>query len=166
MPRRGTSPGEYAARRHDPRDRIGSLSRPGPFPPSLGHVLIVLAIVSLILAALALDDTVGRNPRGGMRGDDGLVPLVLRIERYLEAHEVDGVTMDWRYQVDAAEEIRQTVVCQLLASVELYRIGPSAHELRQIRDHADFLIGRLDRIRSHGPFDGMLAYSLLAAFEV
>lgn len=121
----------------------------------------------MILAAAALTDTRGRwPPRGLPPGDDPLAPLVLRIERYLQAHEVNGVTMDWRYQVDPAEEIRQTVVCQLLACAELYRIRPTPRLLGEIHAHADFLIGRLDRIRSHRPFDGMLAYGLLAAYEV
>ena len=150
-----------AALYHPPVDQ------PRPFAPHRGHALLALAIVGVILAAVALTDTMRRNgPRGGPPGDDALAPLVLRIERYLQDHEVEGVTMDWRYQVDPAEEIRQTVVCQLLAATELYRIRPTARLVRAIRDHADFLIGRLDQIRSHGPFDGMLAYSLLAAFEV
>ncbi len=140
---------------------------PRAHPPRRNHALLPLAIGVLILAAAALSDTKGRwPPRSQPPADDPLGPLVLRIEQYLEAHEANGVTMDWRYRVDPAEEIRQTVVCQLLAGAELYRIRPTPPLLREIRNHADFMIGRLDQIRSHGPFDGMLAYSLLAAYEV
>ena len=32
--------------------------------------------------------------------------------------------------------------------------------------HADFLLGRLNDVRSFTPFDGMLAYSLLGAYEI
>ena len=97
---------------------------------------------------------------------DPLVPLVRRMERYLRRNEADGVTMDWRYQVSPSEEIRQTVVCQLLAYVELDRIMPRPSLRNEVVRHADFLIARLDEIRSHTPFDGMLAYSLLAAYEI
>jgi hypothetical protein len=79
---------------------------------------------------------------------------------------VDGVTMDWRYSVIPSEEIRQTVVCQLLAYVELARLDPRARLRVEIVRHAEFLLGRLEEVRSYGPFDGMLAYSLLGAYEI
>ncbi len=97
--------------------------------------------------------------------DDPLAPLVQRMDRYLQLNEVDGVTMDWRYSVSPSEEIRQTVVCQLLAYVELYRLQPRTRLRVEIVRHADFMLGRLEEIRSHSPFDGMLAYSLLGAYE-
>jgi hypothetical protein len=87
------------------------------------------------------------------------------MDRYLQANEVDGVTMDWRYQVSPSEEIRQTVVCQLLAYIELYRLTGMARIRTDIVEHADFMIGRLADIRSYTPFDGMLAYALLGAYE-
>jgi len=86
------------------------------------------------------------------------------MDRYLRLNEVDGVTMDWRYQVSPSEEIRQSVVCQLLAYVELERLRDRPRLRREVTNHADFLIGRLEDIRSHTPFDGMLAQSLLAAY--
>lgn len=97
--------------------------------------------------------------------DDAVAPLVVRMDRYLQQHEVDGVTMDWRYDVSPSEEIRQTVVCQLLAYVELYRLQPRQRLRDDIVQHADFMIGRLADIRSYTPFDGMLAYALLGAYE-
>jgi hypothetical protein len=87
------------------------------------------------------------------------------MDRYLRQHRENGVTMDWRYDVSPSEEIRQTVVCQLLAYVELERLLSKRRLREEIVAHADFLIGRLEEIRSHTPFDGMLAYSLLAAHE-
>jgi flagellar hook capping protein FlgD len=102
-------------------------------------------------------------PRGTPR--DALGPLIRRMERYLRHHEENGVTMDWRYQVSPSEEIRQSVVCQLLAYVELSRMRPQPRLRRETVGHADFLLGRLEEVRSHTPFDGMLAYSLLAAYE-
>ncbi len=98
--------------------------------------------------------------------DDPLLPMVRRIDHYLQEFQVDGVTMDWRYSVIPSEEIRQTVVCQLLAYVELARLDPRTRLRVEIVRHADFLLGRLAEIRSYGPFDGMLAYSLLGAYEI
>jgi len=97
---------------------------------------------------------------------DPLAPMLRRIDDYLQQHEVDGVTMDWRYSVIPSEEIRQTVVCQLLAYVELARLDPRERLRVEIERHADFLISRMDSIRSHTPFDGMLAYALLGAYEI
>jgi hypothetical protein len=57
------------------------------------------------------------------------------------------------------------VVCQVLAYAELYRLAPRPRLRLEVMEHADFLLGRLEEIRSHTPFDGMLAYSLLAAHE-
>src|SRR5258705_2658783 len=85
--------------------------------------------------------------------DDPLAPMLRRMDDYLQVFEVDGVTMDWRYSVIPSEEIRQTVVCQLLAYVELSRLDPRARLRVEILHHADFLLGRLQEIRSFAPFD-------------
>ena len=98
--------------------------------------------------------------------EDPLAPMVRRTDDYLQQFEVEGVTMDWRYSVIPSEEIRQTVVCQLLAYVELSRLDPRPRLRTEIIQHADFLLGRIDSIRSYTPFDGMLAYSLLGAYEI
>ena len=97
---------------------------------------------------------------------DPLAPMLRRIDDYLQVFEVDGVTMDWRYSVIPSEEIRQSVVCQLLAYVELSRLDPRSRLRIEVTRHADFLIGRLDSVRSYTPFDGMLAHSLLGAYEI
>src|SRR5215471_11447558 len=92
---------------------------------------------------------------------DPLAPMLRRIDDYLQKFEVDGVTMDWRYSVIPSEEIRQSVVCQLLSYVELSRLDPRSRLRIEVTRHADFLLSRVDSIRSYTPFDGMLAYSLL-----
>jgi hypothetical protein len=104
--------------------------------------------------------------QGGPGWEDPLSPMIRRIDHYLQEFQVDGVTMDWCYSVIPSEEIRQTVVCQLLAYVELARLEPRTRLRVEIVRHADFLLGRLDEVRSFGPFDGMLAYSLLGAYEI
>src|SRR5262245_7348652 len=98
--------------------------------------------------------------------EDPLAPMLRRIDAYLQVFQANGVTMDWRYSVIPSEEIRQTVVCQLLAYVELSRLDSRSRLRIEITRHADFLLRRLDSIRSHTPFDGMLAYSLLGAYEI
>ncbi len=96
---------------------------------------------------------------------DLALPLFQRMEQYLRENEVDGVTMDWRYSVSPSEEVRQTVVCQILGYAELYGMHPTAGVRCEIVRHADFLLARLDSVRSHTPFDGMLGYCMLAAYD-
>lgn len=117
--------------------------------------------------ALALLALLAAGPARAQGWQDPLAPMLRRIDAYLQLNQqAGGVTMDWRYSVSPSEEIRQTVVCQLLAYVELYRLDPRPRLRVEIVRHADFMIGRLDEIRSHTPFDGMLAYSLLGAWDV
>jgi hypothetical protein len=123
-------------------------------------ILASLLSVAGLLAAASAPDVAQAAPH-----DDPLPAMVRRIDRYLRRNEVDGVTMDWRYSVSPSEEIRQTVVCQVLAYVELYRLHPTSPLRKEVVEHADFMLGRLNDIRSHTPFDGMLAYSLFAAWE-
>ena len=120
------------------------------------------ALAALALVAAGL---LSASPTHADPWVDPLAPIVRRMDRYLQLSQVDGVSMDWRYSVSPSEEIRQTVVCQVLAYVELYRLFPRARLRIEIVRHADFMIGRLADIRSHTPFDGMLGYSLLAAYE-
>jgi len=96
---------------------------------ALGRRGLTMAVVvaCLILApsssgASARDASPAVRAQGGW--EDPLAPMVRRTDDYLQQFEVDGVTMDWRYSVIPSEEIRQTVVCQLLAYVELARLDP------------------------------------------
>lgn len=121
-----------------------------------------MAALALFAAAL-----LAAGPAGAQGWQDPLAPMLRRMDAYLQLNQQEGgVTMDWRYSVSPSEEIRQTVVCQLLAYVELYRLDPRPRLRVEIVRHADFMIGRLAEIRSHTPFDGMLAYSLLGAWDV
>lgn len=116
-----------------------------------------LALLTILVAASVVPSV--------RAADDPLLPMVRRLDRYLQEFQQEGgVTMDWRYSVSPSEEIRQTVVCQTLAYVELYRLEPRARLRLEIERHADFMLGRLAEIRSHSPFDGMLAHALLAAY--
>jgi hypothetical protein len=120
-----------------------------------------MALLAAALAALVA------APAGAQAWQDPLAPMLRRMDAYLQLNQqAGGVTMDWRYSVSPSEEIRQTVVCQLLAYVELYRLDPRPRLRVEVVRHADFMIGRLAEIRSHSPFDGMLAYSLLGAWDV
>ncbi|HEY6866131.1 MAG TPA: hypothetical protein VI792_02675 [Candidatus Eisenbacteria bacterium] len=132
-----------------------------------GGILVALAGAGLLAAALACGRA-GPAGRGPERADagDALVPLLYRMDLYFQRHEREGVAMDWRYRVDPAEETRQTVVCQLLGYAEIDRVLPTRRTEREITDRADFLVRHLDAIRSHTAFDGLLAYGLLAAYEV
>ena len=138
------------------------MSRPG-WLTGRARVIVALGVAAILITLAAFAVPLISKP---WRHHDALIPLLGRIDAAIQLREAEGVAMDWRYQISPSEEIRQTVICQLLAYVELYRIHPNARMLRDIRDRADFLIRRLDAIRSGTPFDGMLAYSLLAAHEV
>jgi hypothetical protein len=138
-------------------------------------VVALNCLASPLFAARAAAGQPGSPPRSAappaMRPltsawDDPLAPMLRRIDDYLQTFEADGVTMDWRYSVIPSEEIRQTVVCQLLAYVELARHDSRTRLRVEIVRHADFLIGRLSEIRANAPFDGMLAYALLGAYEI
>ncbi len=118
-------------------------------------------------AAIALLLALAAVPACAQAWEDPLAPMLRRVDAYLQLNQQEGgVTMDWRYSVSASEEIRQTVVCQVLAYVELYRLDPRPRLRVEIVRHADFMLGRLNEIRSFTPFDGMLAHALLGAYEV
>ena len=102
--------------------------------------------------------------QAGSAARDPLVPLIHRMNRYFEGHTLDGVTLDSRYDINPSETIRMSVVCQLLGYTELYKTHASRRFRRHIVEHADYLIPRLTDISSGTPFDGMLCYSLLAAY--
>jgi hypothetical protein len=102
-------------------------------------------------------------PAVGSDGDP-LVPMLQRIHGFFHSHEVDGVTMDSRYPINPSEAIRMGVVSQLLGYTELAKMRSGVFR-SEILAHGNFLVAKLDSVRSGTPFDGMLAYSLLQAFE-
>ena len=141
-PREGSA---TAARRQAPRARFALL---------------------LACAALVLPPTASARPSSETPPGDPLLPLVHRMDVYFQGHEVDGVTMDSRYDINPSEAIRMSVVCQALGYAELCKHHPSARFRREVADRADYLIAHLDLIRSMTPFDGMLGYGLLEAYAV
>ena len=96
---------------------------------------------------------------------DPIIPAVRRIDQYFQRHEVNGLVLDSRYVINATEAARLSVVPQLLAYAELYRLSPLRRLRRDIAERADFLLDRSAEFRSHSVFDGMLAYAFLEAFE-
>lgn len=103
--------------------------------------------------------------RGRSDRRDRLIPLLRRINRFFERNETDGVTIDSRWVLNYTEAVRQSVVSQLLAYDELYKVYPTRRFRQDIVHHADFLVSHLDVVRSQTPFDGMLGLSLLGAYE-
>ncbi len=110
------------------------------------------------------------EPHGpGAPGDpdhsnDPLVPMLKRIDAYLQRNEREGVVLDARVSVNATEAIRLSVVSQLLGYTELYKVVPSVRVRQDITDRADYLIARFDQVRSGSVFDGMFGFALLEAY--
>jgi hypothetical protein len=97
---------------------------------------------------------------------DPVVDVLNRIDAFLHRGEVDGVTPDPRNLQNPPEQIRLSVVPQLLAYCELYRVHPSTAHHDDIVARADFLVGHLDTITSGTASDGLLGYALLSAYEI
>jgi hypothetical protein len=90
--------------------------------------------------------------------------MVRRIDRFMQHNEVDGVDVDARVVVNETEAVRLSIVSQLLAYTELYKVTPTPRVRQDITDRADDLIDRFDAVRSGTVFDGMLGYALLEAY--
>ena len=142
---------------------------------------LLAAAVALVLAgtlsgASAYGATPARTPGvapgrvadppapGATPDSDPLAPMLQRIHMFFHTHEVNGITMDSRYPINPSEAIRMGVVSQLLGYTELAKLRRGLFR-PEINSHARFLSARLDSVRSGSPFDGMLGYSLLQAFE-
>ena len=123
--------------------------------------LFLLAFVFLTNAPVA-----SGGPPASTELPQPLYGLLLRMDQFLHAGEVDGVTRDPRSLGNPAEEIRLSVVPQLLAYRELYRTYPSPVHYRDIVERADYLLRHINEAASGGATDGMLATALLAAWEV
>jgi hypothetical protein len=96
---------------------------------------------------------------------DLLANLLARADQFLQVNEQeDGVTRDPRSTQNPAEEIRLSVVAQLLAYCELYRATGEPRYREDIVDRADFLIDCFDLITTGTAFDGMLGYALIFAY--
>jgi flagellar hook capping protein FlgD len=145
-----------------------SLRRPHTLVRCIALVLAVAAAAPALGAERDVTGTPATAPdvNGPGAARDSVVALVRRMRRYFETHETDGVTMDSRYAINPSEAIRQSVVCQVLGYCELYRAHPTGRLRHAIVRHADYLLPRLDQVRSGTPFDGMLGDCLLQAYEL
>src|SRR6266567_1833255 len=134
-----------------------------PLPHGAGHVAR-----AVLLAFVALAATFSRAQSRAVldaEAHDPLVPLVRRIDRYLERNESGGVVLDWRWVVNETEAVRLSVTPQLLGYVELYRVHSTDRIRRDVVDRANYLLARFDQVRSGTVFDGMLGYAFFEAFE-
>ena len=91
--------------------------------------------------------------------------IVRRMDHYFQRNEVDGVVLDSRWVLNETEAVRLSVTPQLLGYVELER-RQGGNYRSDIQDRADYLVARLDQVRSGSVFDGMTAYALLEAYGV
>jgi hypothetical protein len=121
-------------------------------------VFAALAAVTLLAGPAA-----ARRPPGPR---DPLIPMIQRMDRYFESHEMDGVTLDARYPILPTEVMRQSVISELLGYAELARLDPRPRYRSAVVSHADYLVAHFDEALSGGPFDGMLGDAMLGAFEV
>jgi hypothetical protein len=92
--------------------------------------------------------------------------MLRRIDRFLRRGEADGVTLDPRSLQNPPEEIRLSVVPQLLGYCELYRVSLSKAHYADIVARGDFLARHFETITSQTAADGMLGYALLSAYEI
>ena len=136
-------------------------------PQLFRRVALVLGLVLATGFASAAAHESERHPEGHhdrKREPGPLTAMVRRMDRYFAEHAVDGITLDARFDINPPEAIRQSVVCQLLGYAELQALHPRRRFVLAMSRDADYLIAHLAEVRSHTPFDGMLGYSLLAAY--
>lgn len=118
------------------------------------------ACIGTMFLALAVAPAAMADPPDPMR------PLLNRMEAYFHREEIDGITRDSRYALNPTEVIRLSIVSQLLAFNELAALQPHGPHDGDVRARADFLIDHMAEIRSRTPFDGMLGYAMLGAYEL
>ena len=127
--------------------------------PRLAALLLALSC-SVVCAAAPRAHAATGEPR------DPLAAMLHRIDAFLHRGEADGVTRDPRSLQNPPEEIRLSVVPQLLAYCELHRVYPSVAHYEDIVARADFLTRHFETITSRTAADGMLGYALLSAYEI
>jgi len=98
--------------------------------------------------------------------NDPVMARLHRMDKFLHAREVGGVTRDPRSLGNPAEEIRLSVVPQVLGYCELYRTYPNPIHYQDIVDRANYLLTHLEEATAGTSSDGMLASALLNAWEV
>ncbi len=121
-------------------------------------------VARAVLVALGVAASLTATP--AVRGDewDPLPRVLARAEQFFSRRAPEGIARDPRMVVHEPEEIRLNVTAQLLGYCELYASTGDPRFLEAVVLRADFLVARLDDIRTYSAFDGMLGYALLAAF--
>jgi hypothetical protein len=95
---------------------------------------------------------------------DPLPRVLARAEQFFSLRAPGAILRDPRLVVHEPEEIRLNITAQLLAYCELYAHTGDPRHLEAVILRADFLVARLDEIRTYSAFDGMLGYALLSAY--
>ncbi len=95
--------------------------------------------------------------------ESDLLPLINRFETVF--NDSAGMLIDPRYELNAPEVARLTVVSQALGYYDLLLATGQPSYRDPLRKRADFLIEQMEVIESQTVFDGMLAYALLAAAD-
>jgi hypothetical protein len=127
---------------------------------------IARAALCALAASLAVSSPAQARAVRAAEVADPLVPMLRRIDRYMQQHETDGVVLDWRWVINETEAVRLSVMPQLLGYVELYRVHSTERFRQDVVDRADYLLARFDQVRSGSVFDGMLGYCFFEALEV
>jgi hypothetical protein len=141
--------------------------RPGQTRPVRGGAAARyrIACLALWLGLCALPASLAAENRPPVYWDP-LAGTVERMDGFLQRYEVDGVTRDYRSLNNAPEEIRLSVVPQLLGYSELYRLFGKPEHFDDVTSRAEFLLDHFGEITSGTAFDGMLGYALLIAYEL
>ena len=124
-----------------------------------------LALVLLVVAARAGAAT-GPDASGYEASQDPLDGILHRLDRTFHIDETSGITLDVRYPLNPSETVRLSIVAQLLAYNELYKVRRTAVYRQDVVARADYLVDNFDSVLSNSAFDGMLGYSLLGAYEI
>lgn len=121
--------------------------------------LLLLAALGLATAAAAAPALDG-GTRAAVRG------LVDRTGSFLASRKTaEGISPDQRSLAYPTEQLRLSVVPQLLAYHELHRLESQPEYLAELRGRADFLARNFAGALRRAPFDGMLGYAMLCAHE-
>jgi len=118
---------------------------------------------SCLLALIVFAPAATRVQNAG--ADDDLAATIARVDFFLQQNEVDGVSREPRELPNESEEVRLSVVPQLLAYLDLRRAAGGRGYDDDIVARADYLLMRQPAITTATAFDGMLGYALLGAWE-
>jgi hypothetical protein len=121
-------------------------------------------LIRHVFAAASLAACVAVPARA--QSSDPLKSLLIRADNFLRREESGGATLDPRRLFNLPEEIRLSVVPQLLGYCELQPLAWREDSTLSLVERADFLIQGMDAFRAYDAGDGMLGYALLRAFEI